>query len=622
MSFSDEDRKALTCDPSDYTYKYTITATESSWLMVYHFEDIKLDVEVCVYHLDHERASKIFEHIRHLLSLRSIYILSPEKVFNWCGELWLIFPFSVGKTLNEVLNRYHNNGLPNERVTARILLDVLEALEILHKANLCHRALATYNLFLEKDTGLTKLKDFTNLKFFEGDEGNLHKTMWKSGKYSWLKPPEMQGFYASNERKEDVDERKADIFLFAITALHLAYGSAPRSPYPNKSVFKPTTWIAPSEKGYPTQPEHISESFLAMLKPCLSKVTKARPSAKDLKKNKFFKSAASRSEIKNLLCSFFKIVDPPQINDLPPSQSSDFNSPATMSTAWDFESINRDTVDKITCDWINEASKDFTGEHSSEACRKRSDASKEISKVLPPVLRSQNSGAGNQALQLQPKVSAPISPGDGIHVSSPSLEHALESDASTSQKAKTRFHVVKYDGQTGDKKQLVDSNEKGIPAKSDQQTPHDPDARIIKRFHVREDANATSLPPGDVSGPPTSANSEVVKAFTTNQNSSSAKKLASRFKVEDVQPVGSVAKKATQASWQQKNPTIWVIEDVCNWLQSLGGDFKAYANNFREAGIDGDMLHALTDDELDELQVTKKIHKRRILTSINKLKWS
>lgn len=620
MSFSDEDRKALTCDPSDYTYKYTITATESSWLMVYHFEDIKLDVEVCVYHLDHERASKIFEHIRHLLSLRSVYILSPEKVFNWCGELWLIFPFSIGKTLNEVLNRYHNNGLPNERVTARILLDVLEALEILHEANLCHRALATYNLFLEKDTGLTKLKDFTNLKFFEDDEGNLHKTMWKANKYSWLKPPEMLGFYACNERKEDIDERKADIFLFAVTALNLAYGSAPRSPYPNKNVFKPTKWFAPSAEDYPTQPEHISESFLAMLKPCLSKITKSRPSAKDLKKNKFFKSTASRSEIKNLLCSFFKIVDPPQINDLPPSQSSDFNTPATVSSAWDFESIIRDSFDKTACDRINEVSKEVTGEITSEKRRKERDAFQEVMKDQPKVIGSQSSGPGKDASQLQSKGSAPISPGDGFYAISPSVEQSVESDGtSTSQKAKTRFHVVKYDGPTGDQKQRVDSNEKGIPAKGEQQTPHDPDARVIKRFHVREDANSTALP-GDVSAASTSTNSEVVKAFP-NQSSSSTRKLASRFKVEDVQHVGRVTNQAP-ATWQQRKPTMWVIEDVCNWLQSLGGDFKVYVNNFREAGIDGDMLHALTADELDELQVTKKIHKRRILTSINKLQWS
>lgn len=615
MSLSDEDRKALTCDPSDYTYKYTISATGYSWLMVYHFEDIKIDVEVCVYHLDHERAIKIFEHIRHLLSLRSEYIHSPQKVFNWCGELWLIFPFSTGRTLNEVLNRKHNNGLPNERLTARILLDVLEALEILHEANLCHRALATYNLFLEKASGVTKLKDFTNLKFVEGDELNLHKTIWKAHNYSWLKPPELLGFYARSETKEDVDERKADIFLFAITALNLAYGSAPRSPYPTKSVLEPTSWIAPSEKDYPTKPGHISDAFKAMLAPCLSKSTRARPTATDLKKNKFFKRAASRSEVKKQLCSFFKVAEPSQLNDLPPSQSCNFNNPATPSSAWDFGSLNRMPSSEMPAfDKISEVVEEVTREQH----RTKSATPTEITEDLPKELASHLTGAGNQPLLLPSKVGATISQEN-------STEQSADTDgASTCQKTKTRFHVLKYDEPSDDCKKPQVLGKQGIPIIGDQQTPHDPDARIIKRFHVKEDANESSestLPPGEASGISISATNAVPQAIA-NQKVSSTKKLGSRFKVEDVQHVERVGNQATQAPWLQKSPSKWVIEDVCVWLQSLGGDFKVYVNNFREAGIDGDMLHALTCDELDELQVTKKIHKRRILTSINKLQWS
>jgi serine/threonine protein kinase len=619
MSFSDEDRKALTCDPSDYTYKYTVSATESSWVMVYHFEDIKLDVEICVYHLDHERASKIFEHIRHLLSLRSEYIHSPEKVFNWCGELWLIFPFTIGRTLNEVLNRSHSNGLPNERLTARILLDVLEALEILHKANICHRNIATYNLFLEKATGLTKLKDFTNLKFVEGDDINLHKTIWKSKKYSWLKPPEMLGFYASCEREQDVDERKADIFLFAITALNLAYGSVPRNPYPNMSVLEPTNWIAPSETDYQTQPEHISDAFKAMLAPCLSKSTKARPSAKELKKSKFFNCAASRSEVKKLLCSFFKTVDPPQINDLPPSQLPDINTPATEGSAWDFGSITREASGKKDFESITEVRTEPAEEPRLEIRRKKSETP--IIGIVDDqskVLGSQVLDAVNQTVLLSSEVSPTKSPGNSTRA----VEQYTEGDASNPhQKAKTRFHVVKYDNLSSDSKIQAVLNEQGIPATGDQQTPHDPDARIIKRFHVKEDGNEATCHSDEASGTSASASTAVVPPLTS-QLSSSSKKLASRFKVEDVQHVGISANQATQPIWQQKKPTEWVIEDVCMWLQSLGGDFKVYVNNFREAGIDGDMLHALTDDELDELQVTKKIHKRRILTSISKLQWS
>merc|ERR1719397_285840 len=75
---------------------------------------------------------------------------------------------------------------------------------------------------------------------------------------------------------------------------------------------------------------------------------------------------------------------------------------------------------------------------------------------------------------------------------------------------------------------------------------------------------------------------------------------------------------SAQSSWTTKHPSKWEIEDVCEWLMSLGGVFKVYTNYFREAGIDGEMLKPLNDEELEELQVTKKIHRRRILTSIKK----
>jgi len=518
----------------------------------------------------------------------------------------MIFPYSTGKTLNEVLNRNHNNGLPNERLTARVLLDVLEALEILHKANLCHRSVAPFNLFLEKDTGVTKLKDFTNLKFVE--DGSLnHRTIWMANDYSWLKPPELLGFYDRSETKEDIDQRKADIFLFAITAMNLAYGCPPSSPYKNKSVFKATRWIAPSKNDYQTKPKHISDAFFEMLAPCLTKSTRTRPTATDLKKNKFFKRAASRSEIKKLLCSFFKIVEPPQINDLPPSQSPNFSIPASMSGTWDFGSIDRVSHEKSPFAKISEVVTEVIQEKHKE----KSITPLEKMEDRPLKFESRASGSGDQLLPSNIQI---------ILSRQNSSDQILDWDgANTCQKAKTRFHVLKYDELSGECK-ISAVTEQSIPIKGDQQTPHDPHALIIKRFHVKEDANKSTLAPGDVSGACKPAQNASVQPLA-NQ-SLSTKKLASRFKVEDVQQVGSVGSQASHAQWQQKSPTEWDIEDVCEWLQSLGGDFKEYVNNFREAGIDGDMLHALTDDELDELQVTKKIHKRRILMSINKLQLS
>eukprot|EP00495_Collosphaeridae_sp_1-RS-2012_P006865 TRINITY_DN6514_c0_g1_i1.p1 TRINITY_DN6514_c0_g1~~TRINITY_DN6514_c0_g1_i1.p1 ORF type:complete len:156 (-),score=20.71 TRINITY_DN6514_c0_g1_i1:27-494(-) len=101
----------------------------------------------------------------------------------------------------------------------------------------------------------------------------------------------------------------------------------------------------------------------------------------------------------------------------------------------------------------------------------------------------------------------------------------------------------------------------------------------------------------------------------------SAPLKTSRFKVEEV-PVqglaaaiskttvsnlstagigGAAAVKSKIASYKENPPNQWEVEDVCEWLESLGGDFKDYTSFFKEAGIDGELLHNLTDEELEEL---------------------
>jgi len=573
MPLSDNDRKCLTCDPSDYIYKYTISSTENSWRMVYHFEEIKLDLVIKVYHLDHSRASKVFEHIRHLTNLRSEFILSPEKVFNWCGELWLIFPLYIGRQLNEVITRHFVNGLPNERITARVLLDVLEALEALHEAKLCHRALATYNLFIEKETGKTRLKDFTNVKFFEEDDkAKLRATMWKTDlEKSHLMPPEMLGMETG---EVDVDERKADIFLFAVTAMNLAYGSVPRSPlYQGKGlgVMRPTDWVPPSTKSYQHQPEHISDAFRAMLAPCLEKLTKKRPSAKELMKDKFFNRAASRAEVKEQVCSLLKIAEPTCINDVPPSQSDNSTTAPHSTKDWDFTSVNRVPSDfkmsERACTIPEDSESYLTLEEGDEKSR-----------VKPLTLDSPNADVAKPCVT-QLDIDGSVKP---------RANDKRFNDALPKAKQKTsKFHVVETEA-----------------ALSINETRNHCNQSVGKKQPV----NLQSQP--------------------VSQKPKPAKKQQSRFTVDDLpfdvktQPPATQEPSAQVPAWTTKNPLAWEIDDVCAWLHSLGGIFKGYTTNFSEAGIDGDMLCSMTDDELKELEVTKQIHRRRILTSIKKLNWS
>jgi len=596
MPLSDKERKALTFDPSDYVYQYSISSTKNSWLMVYHFEAIKLDVEVHVYCVDKVRASKVFEYTRHLLSLRSEYILSPEKVFNWCGELWMIFPLHNGCPLDDVLGTHFNNGIPRERITARILLDVVEALEVLHEANLSHGTLSPATLFLEKDTGTTKLRDFLSSKFFEEDDKAKHR-IWDLAELAHLRPPETMDLFDSSEKPEEIDERKADIFLFAITAMTLAYGDTPPSPYPLNAVVKPSDWIMPNERTYRHQPEHnISEAFKAMITPCLSKSTKARPSAKELKKDKFFSQAANRSEVKQTICSLLTFLERPRTHDLPPSQKHDtpLKSPRRRDlVVWD---------------------------RQVETKSPEMDEPEII--IHGPALRG-------EGLLPSPHESIEMKNSERVKPNTRFLVHPFEEDQHTPAVDQFTLKAISPEPTAVGQKDSGNGEE---------HTPHDPEARRIKRFHVKED-DGTSSQPAPPCYPIQHSKSSIPKPLAVTKKNS-------RFKVERVEDVSSTPIKSPRASpgvkpsrpvannasvtlskhtiqntptFKRKKALEWDVKDVCDWLQSLGGDFKNYTSFFREAGIDGEMLHNMTDDELIELQVNKKIHRRRVLTSIKKL---
>jgi len=608
MPFKEDHRKALSCDPADYMHKYTIHATSTSWLMVSHFMPEKFDVEILVYHLDHEGNNIMYEIQRHLLKLRSDHIHLPEKVFNWSGELWFIFPLCVGRSLNDVLTNMYSDGLPNEQITARILLDVLEGLEIMHEAKLCHRGISPQNLFIEKSTGVTKLKDFTNLKSFEEDGNKAkEKPLKLPSQQRHLQPPEQLGLFYDEKQRNEVDEQKTDIFLFAITAMKLAYGKAPPSPFAKNEKVKPTDWESPSPKFYSVQPEHISPAFKDMIAPCLARSTRDRPSVTKLKKDKFFRKAASRNEMKKELCVRLRVDDPPKLDDVPPSMR---NTTSTVVSQWDFNSIARETMSREL--------------KSSE--RDREEAKDANTSEL--TLDDDQDSARNVAHKQYPK--------NATGTMSPNVETVIESeelkegDHLPAQRGKTRFLVQTVEN-FGDQQESATLSLDGYPAgerkeivNTDEKLPPNPKGT---RFLV---TNAEELGSriGVVSGPAPLEYPIKVK---------SAPQKTSRFKVEEVPVQGlshttlsttavkgvhsGIEAKPRIPNYKKKPPDKWAVEDVCEWLESLGGDFKVYTTYFKEAGIDGEMLPGFTLQELEELNVKKKVHRRKVLTSIKKLPW-
>jgi len=379
-----EQRKLLTCDPNEdvYDYKYTIRSTKNSWTMIYYFRPLKMDVLIRVYHLDHGRSAKIYDYTKHLLALRSDRLLTPAKVFHWADELWLVFPWMEGRPLNEIL-KGHPNGIANDRLLARILLDVLEGLEVLHKANLAHRGVASFNLLLCKDSGITMVKDFTNIKHTENQELRAGATRMKRDAHFHLKPPEMMGIFDGQKEKEKTDERMADIYLFATMALSLAYGKPPPPP-PNASKvpakLTEKTWVSASHELYPSQPDHITKDFIDALASCFDKAPSKRPTVSELLKRKFFKNPATHEAVQKSICALFPKDQGSYANnkEQPPSQCPDTGGEALRqpSSGWDFSDIVKSSQSDggVQLDTITESQNNV---YDGDAQPKREDGKEE-----------------------------------------------------------------------------------------------------------------------------------------------------------------------------------------------------------------------------------------------------
>ena len=64
----------------------------------------------------------------------------------------------------------------------------------------------------------------------------------------------------------------------------------------------------------------------------------------------------------------------------------------------------------------------------------------------------------------------------------------------------------------------------------------------------------------------------------------------------------------------------WTPQQVASWIASFGADFSQYRAAIESNGINGEaLLDDFGDDELDDINVEKKSHRKRILRETNKL---
>lgn len=70
---------------------------------------------------------------------------------------------------------------------------------------------------------------------------------------------------------------------------------------------------------------------------------------------------------------------------------------------------------------------------------------------------------------------------------------------------------------------------------------------------------------------------------------------------------------------QQLKVSSWSVDDVSKWLQTLS--LGQYSESFIDSAIDGEFLYDLNDDDLkNTLGIEHRLHRKKILNSINRLK--
>lgn len=229
-----------------------------------------------------EDLSDILSELSVLSSCSSPHVTKYRLAFLRRQTLWIVMEYLGGGSCADLLKPPPHRL--SESHIAIVCRELLMGLSYLHSEGKLHRDIKAANVLLGMD-GRVKLADFGVAAQLVGLKSVRNTFV---GTPFWMAPEVIQ---------QEGHDAKADVWSLGITAMELANGEPPHANvHPMKVLFLIPKQPAPRLEG-----GHWSKDFRDFVTCCLTKDVDRRPSAKELLKHRFIRSAGKVEGLQELI---------------------------------------------------------------------------------------------------------------------------------------------------------------------------------------------------------------------------------------------------------------------------------------------------------------------------------